>query len=114
MNTDASIRFTTGQNHRDDGNMQFLQYDENGVETGYAKKPDQDVDKDIYQGAAESGEDINYLRSLFNKYVTEKSNLNARIGLDNEDEGYNFGLRLLLDNANSRLIEITDQLAEFE
>ncbi len=114
MNTDASIRFTTGQNHRDDGNMQFLQYDENGVETGYAKKPDQDVDKDIYQGAAESGEDVEYLRSLFNKYVTEKSNLNARIGLDNEDAGYNFGLRLLLDNANSRLIEITDQLAEFE
>lgn len=114
MNTDASVRFTTGQNHRDDGNMQFLQYDENGKEIGYAKTADKDVNKDIYQGSADTGEDVNYLRSLFNKYITEKSHLNARIGFEGEEAGYNFGLRLLLDNANSRLIEITDQLGELE
>ena len=114
MNTDASIRFVTGQNHRDDGNMQFLQYDENGNETGYAKTADKDMNKDIYQGSADTGADVNYLRSLFNKNLTEKSHLNARIGFEGEEAGYNFGLRLLLDNANARLIEITDQLAELE
>lgn len=91
-----------------------MQYDENGKEIGYAKTADKDVNKDIYQGSADTGEDVNYLRSLFNKYITEKSHLNARIGFEGEEAGYNFGLRLLLDNANSRLIEITDQLGELE
>lgn len=113
LNTNSSVQFATYQNEREGGALQYMQYDENGNETGYEKTFDENVDQDIYNGfnnPDDQGE-INDLLTMFQRQVTEISHWKARY-YENEGTPQGVVMQINMADATAKMIDYTNRLSE--
>ncbi|NQY79153.1 MAG: hypothetical protein HRT47_02455 [Candidatus Caenarcaniphilales bacterium] len=113
LDTDHSVQFGTYHNLRDGGGLQYMQYDENGNETGYERGADGDVDQDIYNGFNNPGDqgEVNDLLTQFQKQVTEISHWKA-LYYEHESTPRGVVMQINMGDATAKMIDYTNRLAE--